>query len=92
MQPEYQAKADIAAFFLQGKEAVFIHHLTLLGAKYGYKPIGNEYDGLLTIGLIPEEAVNEARELSGFVSASLDMKAFTPFKPLNVSLGGLRSA
>lgn len=65
-----------ATSLLQGGEAAFIHHLTLLGLKYGYEVIGNEHDGLLTIGIIPDEAVIEARDLSGFRTAEIEDKPF----------------
>lgn len=61
---------------LQGGEAAFIHHLTLLGAEYGYEPIANEHDGLVVIGEIPKEAVAVARERSGFRTAEIEPKPF----------------
>jgi hypothetical protein len=63
-------------FLLQGTEAAFIHHLTLLGETYSYEPIANEHDGLITIGPIPEQAVEQARALSGFHYAELEIKPF----------------
>lgn len=60
-----KTKRDLAAHILQGQEACFIHHLTLLGKKYNYKPIGNEHDGLIVLGEIPNEAIQEAVAESG---------------------------
>jgi hypothetical protein len=61
---EWQARSKVAAFILQGQEAAFIHHLTLLGEEYGYKPIANEHDGLVVIGEIPKSAIESAARLS----------------------------
>ena len=58
-------KARLAAHVLQGLEAAFIHTLAALGTKYGYDVLGNEHDGLLTLGEIPAKAVDEAKVLSG---------------------------
>lgn len=58
-------KRELAAHMLQGQEACFIHHLTLLGKDYDYRPIGNEHDGLIVIGEIPPEAIELAKERSG---------------------------
>jgi hypothetical protein len=60
-----QLKRELAAFILQGQEAAFIHHLTILSNKFNYVVIGNEHDGLITIGEIPVAAMQKAGELSG---------------------------
>jgi hypothetical protein len=69
-------RRKLLAFFLQGLEAAFIHNLTALGPKYGFLPIANEHDGLVTIGTIPEAAVIEAGEVSGLASPRLVEKSF----------------
>jgi len=74
--PVWKVKSKLAAFLLQGQEAAFIHTLTLLGAKHGFKAIANEHDGLITIGNIPNEAVEEAARLSGLQNARLVEKPF----------------
>jgi hypothetical protein len=61
----------IAAHLLQGAEALFIHTLTLLGAKYGFKVVGNEHDGICVMGTIPDEAVKEAAEMCGLSHLNL---------------------
>jgi hypothetical protein len=71
-----EGKRRVSAFLLQGLEAATIHHLTTLGEIYGFQPIANEHDGLVTIGEIPEEAIIEAASLSGFRYASLVEKSF----------------
>lgn len=73
---EKEREAKFATNRLQGGEACFIHHLTLLGAKYGYEALANEHDGLVVLGTIPEAAVEEARRLSGFRSAEIEPKPF----------------
>lgn len=66
----------LAAYFLQGQEATFIHILASLSSKYGFEVYSNQHDGLVTKGVIPEEAVREAKALSGFRYAALVEKAF----------------
>lgn len=75
--PERERGTKYASMLLQGREAAFIHHLTLLGSAYGYEPVANEHDGLIVVGRIPEEAIEEARRLSGFATAKLVEKPFT---------------
>ena len=72
----WKKKAKVVAFILQGTEANFIHRLTTLGPKYGYRVIGNEHDGVLCLEQIPEEAVSEVVELTGFRYAKLVVKPF----------------
>lgn len=67
------------AHVLQGYEVAYIHTLTCLGVEYGYQVLGNEHDGLITVQPIPEEAIQRAREESGFKYAKLAIK---PFKTL----------
>jgi hypothetical protein len=70
-----ERRAKACAWALQGDEAAFIHVTTLLGAKYGYVPLSNEHDGLLTLRTIPEAAVREARTLTGLHGVKLVEKA-----------------
>ena len=69
-------RAKLSAFRLQGGEAAFIHHLTLLGEEYNYRVLRNEHDGAIVIGDIPEEAIEKARQASGFTTARLEVKSF----------------
>jgi hypothetical protein len=55
----------LSAFFLQGVEAKFIFTLIDLSSKYDYQVLGNEHDGLVTMGIIPPLAIEEAKELTG---------------------------
>lgn len=74
----WQRKAKVAAFVLQGQEAAFIHHLTKLSKldKYTFKVLQNEHDGLITLGDVPQDAVDEASRLSGLTPAYLELKPF----------------
>jgi len=74
--PLWKVKATLAAFILQGQEAAFIHHLTVISLKYNYKVCRNEHDGLYCKGEIPQEAVTEAGNLSGLKFAILVEKPF----------------
>ncbi|WP_427162627.1 hypothetical protein ACQFX9_14390 [Aliinostoc sp. HNIBRCY26] len=73
-ESEWKLKSTLAAFVLQGQEAAFIHELTLLSLQYDYQVISNEHDGLVTVGDIPDEAVQKAAEKSGLKYAKLDEK------------------
>lgn len=75
-RPPHELKREAVAHMLQGQEAAFIHRLTTLSAKYGFVPVSNQHDGLVTLGAVPEEASAEAARLSGFVDAHLEQKSF----------------
>ncbi len=66
-----ERKRKAAAFVLQRCEAAYVHHLTLLASKYDFVPVSNQHDGLVTIGVVPEAAHDEAKARSGFRYASL---------------------
>jgi hypothetical protein len=66
---------------LQGREAAFIHHLTILGEKYDYSVVSNQHDGLGSINPIPDEAVQEAIRLSGLECAKIVEKPFIDAPP-----------
>lgn len=66
----------VNAHILQGREAAFIHHLTVLSKKHGFTVVSNQHDGLVTLGKVPEEAMVEAGNLSGFEQPFLDIKPF----------------
>ncbi|MBW4601010.1 MAG: hypothetical protein KME29_15795 [Calothrix sp. FI2-JRJ7] len=57
----------LTSFFLQGTEAAFIHFLTTeeVQTKYSYEVISNQHDGLVTIGQVSKDAVQEAKEHFG---------------------------
>ncbi|MEB3287817.1 MAG: hypothetical protein VKJ04_09970 [Vampirovibrionales bacterium] len=74
---DFQNKTSgIIAHLLQGMEAYFIHTLTHLGAAYGFIPMGNEHDGLITIGCIPPAAIEKAKEITGLAVLELREKPF----------------
>jgi hypothetical protein len=89
--PRYRVNPKLSAFFLQGLESAFIHYLTALGAKYGFLPIANEHDGLITIGTIPKVAVIEAGKLSGLESPELIEKTFLTTAPDKLPVPSYRS-
>lgn len=66
----------VNAHILQGQEAAYIHRLTILSKKYDFIPISNQHDGLITLGIVPEEAKQEAGKLSGFHEPHLEIKPF----------------
>ncbi|WP_138503258.1 hypothetical protein [Nostoc sp. PA-18-2419] len=70
-------KRKVAAFLLQGAEAQFIYTLTGLQEKYRFKVVGNAHDGMLTVGEIPEAAVQEAKEKCFLKYAQLEEKPLT---------------
>lgn len=72
----WELGARLAAFVLQGQEAAFVHTLTTLAPEHGFDVIGNEHDGVVTIGAVPEEAVEEAARRSGLRYARLVEKPF----------------
>lgn len=71
-----ELQREAAAHILQGQEAAFIHHLTILAKDFGFQPISNQHDGLVTIGTVPEEARRKAAQLAGLVFAFLEEKPF----------------
>ncbi len=73
---EKDLKGEGAAHMLQGQESAFIHHLTLLSKEYAFVPVSNQHDGLVTLGVVPDEAIPKAAVLSGFQHAYLERKAF----------------
>lgn len=72
-----ELKRRLAAFLLQGSEACFIHNLTLLQEQHGFKVINNQHDGLVTEGIIPAAAIEQAKQASGLKYATLVEKPFT---------------
>lgn len=75
-RPKKDLKGEAAAHILQGQEAAFIHHLTLLSKEFGFVPISNQHDGLVTLGEIPAAAQKGAADLAGLVHAHLERKPF----------------
>jgi hypothetical protein len=73
---DFNGTPGMVAHLLQGMEACFIHTLTLLGDTYGFVPLGNEHDGLITMGQIPDEAKQAAREITDLYWLELREKPF----------------
>ena len=59
---------------LQGQEASFIHHMTIILTNAGIPVYKNEYDGLLTGGTIPKRLIAEAAKASGMFNPVLELK------------------
>jgi hypothetical protein len=63
------------AWLLQGLEAAFVHSITILSEEYEkYTVVANEHDGAIVDGEVPEEAIERAREMSGFTRAKFMRK------------------
>ena len=72
----YDQKVAYATSRLQGRESAYMHALAILSEDYDYEFLRNEHDGAAVLGEIPEEAREEAREISGFQRARLEEKPF----------------
>jgi hypothetical protein len=73
---DFEKTAAMVAHILQGSEAYFIHLLTVLSWKYGFEPIGNEHDGIITLGKISDKAIQETQRLTGLHCLELREKPF----------------
>ncbi|MEA5625298.1 hypothetical protein [Nostoc sp. UHCC 0251] len=73
--PLWKVKAMVSAFVLQGQESCFIHNLTLASIEYNFQVISNEHDGVVTLGVIPQAAIDKAATMSGLEGAILEEKA-----------------
>lgn len=69
-----KCKRKLAAFILQGQEALFIHWLTVLCSKSKIPVYRNEHDGIITGKEIPPKIIEEARIKSKFKEANLVIK------------------
>ena len=67
-------KRELAAFFLQGREAYFIHNLTIACAKEGIPVYKNEHDGIITGKKIPEKLIKRTANKAGLPNLKLDIK------------------
>lgn len=71
-----RVKRQLAAFMLQGLEAAFIHALAVESTRYAFEVVQNEHDGLITLGEIPQAAIEAAKARSGLRRADLVVKPF----------------
>ncbi len=69
-----KCKRSLSAFILQGQEAAFIHHLTILCSENGISVYRNEHDGLIVGRHICQALVTEAGKRSGFEKPRLRRK------------------
>ncbi len=80
--PAHERRSRIPAHLLQGLEAAFIHRLTALGPAHGFSAVNNQHDGLLTVGAVPDAAVEQAMADSGLRYATLREKPYHPDLPV----------
>lgn len=66
----------LLAHELQSREALFIHLLTGLSEEFGFQPVSNEHDGIVTLGAIPNEAIERVKALVGVPMLRLAVKPF----------------
>jgi len=55
----------LGAHTLQGFEQKFIDTLICLGSEYHFEVLSHEHDGLITLGVIPEAAIRQTKNLIG---------------------------
>jgi len=67
----------LIAFLLQGREAYFIHSLTVAASHKGITVISNEHDGLVTLDEVPDSIVDKVRRETGMNYVQLPEKSFT---------------
>ena len=72
----HEQRSKVMAWALQGFEAAFVHSITILSQDYDYDVVANEHDGAIVDGTIPDAAIEEAREMSGFHRAAFVEKDF----------------
>lgn len=65
---------SLSCFIITGIERAFITSIILLSKKYGFRVVADEHDGVITIGEIPDEAIEEVKKLSGFELAEFGKK------------------
>lgn len=76
-EPDHSRRARLAAHILQGREQSFILPLIAGSGAHGFEVLANEHDGVVTLGPIPPEAMNEALRIAGLTgSLSLVPKGF----------------
>jgi hypothetical protein len=69
-----KVKNRLAAFMLQGREACFIHHLTIFCTQEIIPVYKNEHDGIITGQIIPPELVQKAAEEADLPEAIMEIK------------------
>jgi len=58
---EGRGLSRVLAFLLHGREAYFVHTLTVEADKYGVEVISNEHDGIMTIGGLPRSVIQTVK-------------------------------
>lgn len=67
----------VAAFVLQGREALYVHTLCTLAERHGFRVVCHEHDGVVTLGRVPEAARTAAAQIAEMPYADLVEKPFT---------------
>ena len=70
----HERRSKVMAWALQGLEAAFVHAIAILSADSDYEVVANEHDGAIVDGKVPDAAIEEAREMSGFDRAEFVKK------------------
>ena len=71
-----QLPRKVAAHVLQGREALYVHTLATLGPAYGFRVVCHEHDGLVTLGEVPQAAMDEAAKVAEMPYAEMVPKEF----------------
>lgn len=61
----------VAAHVLQGREALYVHTLCALGEAHGFRIVCHEHDGIVTLGTVPQAAMDEAARVASMPYAEL---------------------
>ena len=78
-----RCKRRLAAFMLQGKEACFIHNLTILCHENNIPVYKNEHDGIITGKNISEELIDAAALMAKVNSPHMEIKELCPKEQKN---------
>lgn len=70
-----KCKRQLAAFILQGREALFIHHLTIICSKKRIPVYRNEHDGIITGEEISKIIIRKAAQKAKLKELKLERKA-----------------
>ena len=73
-----KCKRELAAFILQGREACFIHNLTILCSKNDLPVYKNEHDGIITGKKVPDRLVDMAAKKAKLEDPVLEIKDLCP--------------
>jgi hypothetical protein len=84
----HERRSKAMAWMLQGLETAFVAAITVLSKDYDYDIVASEYDGAVVDGEVPDEAIEDAREMSGFNLAEFVPKPFADEEEVAEVYGG----